>query len=64
VGVRLGEVDVVQVVVALRLHQSQMDCYRHVVVVALLKVLTERKERKELMLQEQLALQVQQVFRS
>jgi hypothetical protein len=67
VDVRLDEVDVVQVVVALRLHRIQKDCCRHVVVVALLKELMVRKERKELMLQEQPVqpgLQVQQVFHS
>jgi hypothetical protein len=64
VDVPLDEVDVVQVVLASRLHQNQMDCYRHVVVAALLKELMELKELMQLALQEQPGLQVQQVFHS
>jgi uncharacterized radical SAM superfamily protein len=56
VDVRLDEVDVVQVDVALHLHRIQKDYFQHVVDVALLKELKESMELKELMQQAPLEL--------
>jgi hypothetical protein len=54
VDVRLDEVDVVQVVVALRYcqNQNQMDYYRHEVDVALLMDLMQQVQQVQLVLQE------------
>jgi hypothetical protein len=54
VDVRLDEVDVVQVVVALRYcqNQNQMDYYRHEVGVALLMDLMQQVQQVQLVLQE------------
>jgi hypothetical protein len=62
VDVRLDEVDVVQVDVALHWHQIRTDYFQRVVVVALPMELKELRELMQLELQEQLVLPEPQVL--